>query len=72
MIVKVQWPLFSSETNPQCLVYDETRSFKKMIDCTKEIDLAIGPKRKAYFNASISRNGTLVIDFKGKLQDQNW
>lgn len=72
MIVKVQVPLMCSDTDLDCLVYDETRSFQRMIPFTKEVSAAVGDGLKAYFNASVSRSGRLVIDFNNKLPEQKW
>lgn len=72
MIVKVQVPLMCSGTDWDCLVYDETRSLQRMIPFTKEVSSAVGDSLKAYFNASVSRKGTLVIDFDNKLPEQKW
>lgn len=72
MIVKVQLPLMSNETNPPCLVYDKYRKHQQFIECNDQIIAGVGTNCKAYFNAEIDAAGKLVIDWSERLPIQDW
>jgi hypothetical protein len=61
MIVKVQVPLASSETNAPALVYDEARSFNLYFACTPELMERLNGRPKAYFEAKLNEKQELEL-----------
>lgn len=47
-VFKIQVPLFSSEENPQLLVYNRSRSIYFQLDMTDDLKGLIGEKAKIY------------------------
>lgn len=70
MIVKVQLPLYSTEKNPQALVYNKTRSIKMLVDVTPELLkwMSLGeelepPEPKLFFKAHIKGDKLVLNDY---------
>ena len=69
-IIKVQRPLFTTEPNPQVLVYNQDRSICQQFPFTEELqELFRDDVLKLYFEATI-RNGELTL--VNNIEQQDW
>lgn len=56
MIVKVQIPLSSSESEPMALVYDQSRKYEIFMPVTEELKKEMSGSPKRYFYAYYDKN----------------
>lgn len=70
MIVKLQEPLFTMEDEPPVLAYDQSRKFMITVPLTKALNKLFGPKVKIYAEASVDKDGALVIE--NVVPDRSW
>lgn len=68
-IFKIQIPIQSSMENAPALVYNEDRSTEIMIAVTDEIRKVCGENKKAYVNATIVNDNSILIVNKAPWQD---
>jgi hypothetical protein len=74
-VVKVQLPVFSNESTPLALIYNEDRSIHGQLPLTRSLELlmkddATGETRlRAYFEATV-RDGSLVLG--REVEEQDW
>ncbi len=69
MIVKIQRPLMTTESVPQALIYNRSRSFEQMIPFTEVECLFSGTELKIFCKARLD-DDKLVIG--RKLNPQDW
>lgn len=69
-VFKIQVPLFSSEENPQLLVYNRSRSIYFQLDMTDDLKGLIGEKAKIYVLGYIDEKQ--VFQIVHKVKDQRW
>lgn len=72
MIVKVQLPLMSNETDPRALIYNEDRSFETFYP-TKGLSRITNGLPKAFLEVEVAETkDTVQIKFGKLLEDQGW
>jgi hypothetical protein len=72
-IVKVQWPIGSSEPDPPVLIYNEDRSLLKVMPTSEALRKAMNGRPKVYFWATLSEEeceGDHFISFGKQAPDQ--
>lgn len=60
MIVKIQWPITTTEETPQMLIYNEDRSFQTTWPVTKEYKRFFQNRLKFYVHAKFEK-GKLIL-----------
>jgi|GraSoiStandDraft_4_1057263.scaffolds.fasta_scaffold1536172_1 hypothetical protein len=70
MIVKLQRPLGSNESQPPCLIYDLTRRQRWFLDLSpQEVQALLGDDAKGYFECEVT-DGKPVLG--QRVADQPW
>lgn len=75
-IVKVQWPITSSEPVPQILIYSEDKTVFRLVPISQELREAMGgrperePELKRFFRATITPSGNLLLG--NRVADPGW
>lgn len=67
MLVKVQ--VSQNDGGKSVLVYNKRRSIFRQFDSTPEILEAVGPSSKAFFFASLAKDGFLDLRQRAPMQD---
>jgi len=70
-IVKLQVPLYSNCENPECLVYNEDRSFETFVPLDENIKRAMKGRPKAFFRSGITKN-TFYLGTESEVPDPGW
>lgn len=69
-IIKIQRPLFTN-TEPEVLMYNETRSFEATYPLTKELEKVFGDDVKQYWLANVpKRKGQ--VELLEEVEWQDW
>jgi len=72
MIVKVQLPLMSNDTEPRALIYNEDRSFETFYS-TKGLSKLMKGQPKAFFQVNVTETkDTVQIQFGQLVEDPGW
>jgi hypothetical protein len=74
MIVKVQLPQFTTESDPPILVYDRTKKYMRMFPASQFSgpvveEMRAAGKPKAYYDVTLSDE---MITFNKMVRDQPW
>ena len=75
MIVKVQRPLASSESNPPWLIYNQTRTFRQFVppnSIPAHVHKAMYERVKGYFEITLVAGTTRVSTWGRILTDREW
>lgn len=68
-IVKVQLPVVTSDPQPKCLVYDQSRRIEREFPATRALRKTMGGSLKRYFYAHLM-DGELPLE--GRAPEQTW
>lgn len=70
MIVKMQWPLATTTSIPEILIYNKDKSFWSTVPLENHYKKLFAGKLKIYCKAHVNKNKELVID--KIIPDQAW